>query len=179
MAIRAPQISIEDVSILDDKKALQGGVALHTAKETPLRVGLLLDNSDSQRDGDLYPQAATAAFGFLDDVLIDPDAEVFVAGFAKDAAATEFMHKAEFQSRKFTLALHGRIALYDAINLSAERRRDDSILPSRRVLVLLSGDDNVSHANLSKAITVVENARTVIFASQGPSSTALFVCSAR
>jgi len=159
------EISIEDLSILDDKKAPKGGVALHTAKAAPLRVGLLLDNSGSQRDSDLYPQVATAAFGFLGDVLIDPDAKVLVAGFAKDAGATKFMRKAEFQSLKFTLALHGRTALYDAINLCTERMSEDSVLPSRRILVLLSdGDDNVSHANLSKAITAAENTGTVIFA---------------
>lgn len=159
------EIALADLSILDDKKAPQRVVVIHTAKDMPLRLGLLIDNSGSQRGSGLYAAGAKAAFDFLNSVFSGPDDKVFVAGFAKESGGTGFLNKGDFLKLRFTLAPAGGTALYDAIQFaSAERMAADSIQPTRRVLVILTdGDDNRSHISLASAIASAQNSETVIF----------------
>jgi Ca-activated chloride channel family protein len=158
-------ITPADLSIFDDKKAPQNVVALRSAKEMPLRLGLLIDTSNSQGSSALYAPGVRAASDFLIQVLSNPDDKAFIVSFSDKLHETNFMNRDEFLKFKLTLYPGGASALYDAINLAcAERMKTDLTQPARRVLVILSdGDDNMSRITRSETIAVAQGTGTVIF----------------
>lgn len=151
--------------MLDDKQPVQRIVALRGAKEMPLRIGLLIDTSDSQGSSRLYVPGVKAAFDFLNQLLSGADDKVFIMPFEAVPHGTGFMNRDELMKAKVNLRPGGAGAIYDAVNLACtERMRTDSLQVFRRVLVLLSdGDDNISHATRSDAIAAAQNAGTVIY----------------
>lgn len=159
------EIALTDISILDDKKAPQQVVALHTPKESPLRLGLLIDNSGSQKYTYLYVPGAKAAFDFLRDIFGGLDDKVFVLGFANETRGTGFLNKDDFVKLQFKLEPGGHTALYEAVYFACtERMKHDPTQPSRRALVLLTdGDDTKSHVSLAKAIAAAQSSGTVVF----------------
>jgi len=70
-----------DISILDDKKQTQRVGALYTGKEAPLRLGLLIDASNSQRVSRVYAPSVQAGFTFVSHVLTGPEDRVFIVPF--------------------------------------------------------------------------------------------------
>jgi Ca-activated chloride channel homolog len=158
-------VTPSDLSILDDKKSPQRLVALHTAKEMPLRLGLLIDTSNSQGSSKFYAPGVKAASAFLNQALNSPDDKAFIVSFAgTPETETDFMSRDELAKLKVNLRTGGGTALYDAVNLAAERMRANSTQPARRALVVLSdGDDNQSHVTQIAVIAAVQDARTVIF----------------
>jgi Ca-activated chloride channel homolog len=131
-------ISPSELSIFDDKKVLQHVVALRTAKEMPLRLGLLIDNSNSQGSSSLYAPGVRAASHFLSQVVSGPDDRVFIVSFADKPQATSLMNRDEFLKFRVTLYPGGATALYDAVNFAcAERMKTDLTRPARRVLVII------------------------------------------
>jgi Ca-activated chloride channel homolog len=158
-------LSSSDLSVFDDKQPVQRIVALRDAREMPLRLGLLIDTSNSQGSSRLYVPGVKAAFDFTHQLLSGPGDKVFIMTFDSVPHGTGFMSKEEFVKSKVNLRPDGAGAIYDALNSAcAERMRTDSLQVARRVLVLLSdGDDNMSHATRSEAIAAAQNAGTVIF----------------
>lgn len=158
-------ISSSDLSVLDDKQPVQRIVALRGAKEMPLRMGLLIDTSNSQGSSRLYVPGVKAAFDFLNQLLSGADDKAFIMPFETVPHGTGFMNRDELMKAKVNLRPGGASAIYDAVNLACtERMRTDSLQVPRRVLVLLSdGDDNMSHATRSEAIAAAQNADTVIY----------------
>jgi Ca-activated chloride channel family protein len=158
-------ISSSDLSLFDDKEPVQRIVALRGAKEMPLRVGLLIDTSNSQGSSRLYAPGVKAALDSLNQLLSGPDSKGFIMTFDTVPHGTAFMNRDELMQAKVNLRPGGAGAIYDALNLACtERMRTDSLQVARRVLVLLSdGDDNMSHMTRSEAIAAAQNAGTVIF----------------
>jgi Ca-activated chloride channel family protein len=158
-------ISSSDLSLFDDKQPVQRILALRGAKEMPLRLGLLIDTSNSQGSSRLYAPGVKAAVDFLNQLLSGPDSKGFIMTFDTVPHGTDFMNKDELMQAKVNLRPGGAGAIYDALNLACtERMRSDSLQIARRVLVLLSdGDDNMSHMTRSEAIAAAQNAGTVIF----------------
>jgi Ca-activated chloride channel family protein len=154
-----------DVSILDNKKPPQSVVAFGTARDLPLRLGLLIDTSTSQRSGELYRPGVKAASDFLNQVLNGPDNKVFIVSFAAVANGTAFMDSSELLKFKINLTPGGGTAFYDAINLACrERMMTDSTQPARRVLIALTdGEDNLSHVSLAETIAVAQRAGAAVF----------------
>jgi VWFA-related protein len=143
-------------------------VALHTPQEMPLRLGLLIDTSDSQKGNPLYASGVKAASQFSGQLLNGADDKVFILGFAAISDPTGFMNRDELS--KFTFNLHPAggglgTALYDAVSLaSTERMRTDSVQLIRRVLVIVSdGDDNLSHVTQADAIAAAQAVGAMIF----------------
>lgn len=157
--------SPSDLSVFDDKQPVQRIVALRGAKEMPLRVGLLIDTSNSQGSSRLYAPGVKAAVDFVNQLLSGPDSKGFIMTFDSVPHGTGFMNRDELMRAKVDLRPGGAGAIYDALNLACtERMRTDSLQAARRVLVLLSdGDDNMSHMTRSEAIAAAQNAGTMIF----------------
>jgi Ca-activated chloride channel family protein len=158
-------LSSSDLSVFDDKQPVRRIVALRGAKEMPLRLGLLIDTSNSQGSSPLYVPGVKAAFDFLNQLLSGPDNKGFIMTFDTVPHGTGFMNRDELMQAKVNLRPGGAGAIYDALILACtERMRTDSLRVARRVLVLLSdGDDNMSHATRSEAIAAAQNAGTVFF----------------
>ena len=154
-----------DLSISDNGKPPQSIVAVRNARELPLRLGVLIDTSNSERVSGLYIPGAHATWGLLNEVLNGPEDRVFLETFDTVPNASGFMKKDEALNFKVNLNPGGGSALFDAIYLACnDRMEGDPIQPARRVLVILSdGGDNFSHVNHDKAIAAAQQARTVNF----------------
>jgi len=154
-----------DLSISDNGKPPQSIVAIRNARELPLRLGVLIDTSNSEKVSALYIPGAHAILDLLNQVLNGPEDRVFLETFDTVPNASGFMKKDEALNFKINLNPGGGSALFDAIYLACnDRMEGDPIQPARRVLVILSdGGDNFSHVNLDKAIAAAQQVRTVIF----------------
>lgn len=95
-------ISSSDLSVFDDKQRVQRIVALHGAKEMPLRLGLLIDTSNSQGSTRLYAPGVKAAFDFLNRLLSGPDDKVFIMTFESVPHGTGFMNRDELVKPRST-----------------------------------------------------------------------------
>lgn len=159
------ELTKADISLLDNKKPPQSVVELRTAKDLPLRLGLLIDTSNSQGSNELYRPAVKAAFDFLNQILGDQDTKVFIVDFSSTPKATSFMNQDQFSKAKVELSTGGGTAFYDAVNLACkERMQADRTMPARRVLIVLSdGEDNLSHVSRVETIVAAQQAGTTIF----------------
>lgn len=163
-----PAFSSSDLSLLDEKQPVQRIRALHTASEMPVRLGLLIDTSNSQGSSRLYAPGVRAAFDFLNQLLRGPDDKGFIMPFDTVPHGTGFMGINELIQAKLNLRPGGAGAIYDALNVACtERMKINSQQVhqvARRVVVVLSdGDDNASHVTRSEAIAAAQKAGAVIF----------------
>jgi Ca-activated chloride channel homolog len=159
-------ITQADVSILDNKKPPQSIVAIRTARDLPLRLGALIDTSNSERVSALYQPGVKAISDFIKQVLKGPEDRVFIESFANVPNASGFMNTDELLKFQINLRPGGGTTLFDAVYLACNKRmQDDRIQPARRVLVILSdGGDNLSDVSLDKAVAAAQEAGTVVFA---------------
>lgn len=141
-------------------------MAIRTAKELPLRLGVLIDTSNSERYSPLYRPGVHATSDFLKQVLNGPEDRVFIESFDTVPNASAFMNRDELLKFKINLNPGGATVLFDAVYLACnDRMVGDPIQPARRVLVILAdGGDNLSNVNHDKAIAAAQEAGTVIFA---------------
>jgi VWFA-related protein len=155
-----------ELSILDNRKPLQSVAEIRPARQLPLRIGLIIDVSNSEKLSPTHGLAVKALAEFLNHMLTSPKDKAFVVTFAEVPQASAFMGRNEFLASKFNVSLGGETALFDAISLACnERMRTDPTQPSRRVLVILSdGHDNHSKVSENKAIAAAQASGTVIFA---------------
>ncbi len=155
-----------DLEIWDNKKPPQSIVAVRSGKQLPLRLGLLIDTSNSERRSSLYAPAVQAAEELLYQVLSSSDDKVFVEKFDVIPDTTQFMTKEQLASFKVNLTPGGGTALFDAVQVACEQRmRTDSMRPARRVLIIVSdGGDNSSHVNHDESIAAAQKAGAVVFA---------------
>ena len=89
----------DDLTILDNKQPVRSVISLKKGSALPLRVGLLVDASGSQRTSTLYQSGLRAAMDFLNQILNGPDDRVFVVKVTAIPEASEFMSRAQFVIR--------------------------------------------------------------------------------
>lgn len=154
----------EDFEIVESKKQQE---ILEFVAETnlPLRLGVLIDTSNSIRDRFRFQQEA--AVEFIKSVMRDQDKAIVVSF---DSAAeliadmTPDVEKLEKSVR--SLRPGGGTALYDAVFFSCRDKmmQDQPMHKFRRALVLISdGDDNQSRYTRDQALEMAQKADTVIF----------------
>jgi len=159
------RITQADLSILDDRLPPQSVAGFQRGSEVPLRLGVLIDKSNSQRKSSLYRPGLEAAFAFLNQVLTAPEDRAFVELVDTVPTATRFMEKTQLGAIKMDATPGGGTALFDAVQLASNQLMNtDPVRPARRVLVILSdGGDNASHISLNAAIASAQRATTVVF----------------
>jgi Ca-activated chloride channel homolog len=160
------EITSSDLSILDDGKPRQSVVAVLTAKESPLRLGILIDSSSSEMASSLYRPALSAMTDMIHQMLHGPDDKVFIVNFSSSIQASAFMNQQEFVKFRINATPGGAAAFFDAVQFACkDRMAADQTEPARRVLVMLTdGGDNQSHVTNEEAIITAQKAGTVIFA---------------
>ncbi len=154
-----------DFSALGDSKTSLTVVAVRNASELPLRLGLLIDTSGSQKSSSWYAEAMEKRQNFLLDVLKGPDDRAFTMSFSDSARSTEFLTRDQIPLARIDTQPRGGTALYDAVIFACDRfMKKDPNLTVRRVLVLLTdGEDDASRARLDEAVTAAQESGTVIF----------------
>ncbi len=158
----------EDFRVLDDNKppAEIKGFAAET--DLPLRVGLLIDASNSIRDRFKFEQEA--AIEFLNQIVRPKQDQAFVLGFDSTAEVTQdFTDSTEALSHGVRgLRAGGGTALFDAIYLACRDKLANSApanTATRRAIILLSdGDDNQSRVTREEAVEMAQRAEVIIYA---------------
>ena len=144
----------ESLVVWDGKTQVSSGVKLIPGTNLPLRLGILIDTSNSQRDNDLYKAGVTSMKDFVNQIIRLNEDRVFFERFSTTAEATPLLSKQQLSGISFPLQVGGATVLYDAIALACSDRigKPDSRTPMRRVLIILSdGADNQSHITRAKA----------------------------
>jgi VWFA-related protein len=158
-------LSMGDISIRDDRKPPAAILGFRTEKELPLRIGLLIDTSDSLHQRFRFEQAAAGAF--LRRALMDPADEAFVMGFSGDQnLKQDFTHSSDLLTRAVKgLKVNGGTALYDAIRSSCELllRHPEQEVVARVLVVLSDGQNNSGKATLEDAIDIAQRAEVTVY----------------
>jgi VWFA-related protein len=156
-----------DFQVVDDNKPAQQIRSFRAETNLPLRVGLLIDASNSIRDRFKFEQES--AIEFLNQIIHHQD-QAFVLGFDTTPEVTQ-----NFTSNTEALAkgVHmlrpgGGTAMYDAIYYACRDEimaKDKGGIETRRAIILLSdGDDNQSRVSREEAVEMAQKAEVIIYA---------------
>jgi VWFA-related protein len=155
-----------DFSILDDGKPVADISSFHNETNLPLRVGLLVDASNSVRERFKFEQES--AISFLNQTVRPRYDQAFVVGFDVTPEVTQdFTDNTELLSHGVRmLRPGGGTAMYDALYFACRDKlaKVQSTGPVRKAIILLSdGDDNQSHVTREEAIDMAERAEVIIY----------------
>jgi len=134
----------------------------------PLRVGLLIDASNSVRDRFKFEQEA--AIEFLNQIIRRTYDKAFVIGFDTTPEVTQdFTDDTQALSHGVRmLRAGGGTAMYDAIYFACRDKlmqADKGELATRRAIILLSdGEDNQSRVSREEAVEMAQRAEVIIYA---------------
>ena len=155
----------EDIRLLDQGKPPLRIEAFESETGLPLRVGLLIDASNSVRDRFRFEQ--DAAVEFLHQIVRPKSDQAFVIGFDSLSDLTQ-----DYTDNTDALAHGVRVlrpgggtALHDAVFQASEKLAKAPVRgPSRRAIILLSdGDDNQSRHTREEAIEAALRAEVIIY----------------
>jgi len=140
-------LSEDELQLRDNGEPPDSVRVFQSRKGLPLRLGLLLDTSDSVVLQFDFEKSAAALFI---QQMVDPAKDLaFVLGFNQGLTLSQdFTADPEaLASAVYRLHLAGATAVYDAVDFGCRKMMEhDAEGSSRRVLVLLTdGDDNSSH----------------------------------
>jgi Ca-activated chloride channel homolog len=155
-----------DFKVLDDKRAPEAIRNFGSETNLPLRVGLLVDASNSIRDRFRFEQ--DAAIEFLNQIVRPKFDRAFVLGFDTTAEVTsDFTDSSEQLSRGVRmLRPGGGTALYDAVYFACRDKllKEKDTMATRKAIILLTdGEDNQSRVTREEAIEMAQRAEVVIY----------------
>jgi Ca-activated chloride channel homolog len=160
-----PGLTPSDIELFDDHRPPAVIRSFRNESELPLRLGLVIDTSDSIATRLTFEKAA--ATKFLESVVTGKDDLSFVVGVNNSILLVQ-----DFTADQ-TLAAHGvgqlapggGTALWDGVAFSADKlakRREDQ--PVSRVLVVISdGKDNSSSATLKQAMAAARRGDVAVY----------------
>jgi VWFA-related protein len=158
----------DDFKVLDNNQPPKQIRAFRAETDLPLRVGLLVDASNSVRDRFSFEQEA--AIEFLNQIVRPKSDRAFVIGFDTTAEVTQdFTDDTEKLSKGVhALRAGGGTALYDALFYASRdklMKAEQVKTPVRRAIILLSdGEDNQSRVTREEAIEMAQRAEVIIYA---------------
>jgi VWFA-related protein len=157
----------EDIKVLDDNKP-QEIRSFRSETDLPLRVGLLIDASNSIRDRFKFEQEA--AIEFLNQIVRSQKDKAFVIGFDSVSEVTQdYTDSTESLARGVRmLKAGGGTALFDAVYYACREKLMNppasSEGGSRRAIILLSdGEDNQSRVAREEAVEMAQRAEVIIY----------------
>ena len=165
-----PDLGKDDFKIFDDR-APQAIRYFSRQTDLPLRIGLLMDTSNSIRDRLKFEQDAATAFLFS--VIRHNKDQAFVMTFDDEPALLQTFTDDAGRLRDEIVKTRagGGTAVYDAIYQACEKELSHPPRPPgdqpdvvRRVMILISdGDDNLSNHTRSEAIEMAQRTSVVIY----------------
>jgi len=155
-----------DFKVLDDKKPPVQIVNFASETNLPLRVGLLVDASNSVRDRFRFEQ--DSAIEFLNEIIRPHFDRAFVIGFDTTPEVTQdFTDNSEYLSKGVrALRPGGGTALYDAVYFACRDKllKAQQTGPTRKAIILLSdGEDNQSRVTREEAIEMAQRAEVILY----------------
>jgi Ca-activated chloride channel homolog len=158
----------DDFKVLDNNQPPKQVRAFHAETDLPLRVGLLVDASNSVRDRFSFEQES--AIEFLNQIVRPKSDRAFVIGFDTTAEVTQdFTDDTEKLSKGVhALRAGGGTALYDALFFACRDKLQKSAAQNsavRRAIILLSdGEDNQSRVTREEAIEMAQRSEVIVYA---------------
>jgi len=158
-------LNLQDFRLLDDGRNASAVLKFSQQTNLPLRVGILLDTSNSIRGRFSFEQDSAIEF-FLQ--VLHHDDRAFVEGFDTETdVAQDFTNNIDLLNKGIrSLRPGGGTAMYNALYKTCRDqmltlRERDTV---RKALILVSdGDDNYSNALKSDAIKMCQRAETIVF----------------
>jgi Ca-activated chloride channel homolog len=147
-----------------EDKALQAVLSLQH-QDTPVSIGLLVDNS-----GSMGTKRAAVAAAALDLVKAsNPQDETFVINFSDQAYLDQDFTSDldQLQNGLSHLSQSGGTALYDTVVTAADKMERSATRPRKVLIVITDGDDNASKLTLDDAIHRVQDMQGPIIYSIG------------
>ena len=156
----------KDFRVLDDKKPQAQVVSFSSETNLPLRVGLLIDASNSVRDRFKFEQAA--AIEFLNQIIRPNFDKAFTIGFDTTPEVTQdFTDNTEELSHGVRmLRPGGGTAMYDALYYACRdklAKTKDTGSVRRAIILLTDGEDNQSHVTREEAIEMAQRAEVIVY----------------
>lgn len=155
----------QEVSVMDDDQPAAKISAFGHQSDLPLKLGLLVDTSDSVTNRFKFEQEASSRF--LRAIVRPRMDQAFVMGFSEQMHLTQDYTDDwdKLAAGVSTLKANGTTALLDAVRASCEKlARAPESGPTVRILVLLSdGDDNASKSTLQQAIDTAQRSEVTIY----------------
>jgi Ca-activated chloride channel family protein len=134
-------------------------------QDTPVSIGLLVDNSGSMR-----AKRAAVASAAIDLVKAsNPQDETFVINFSDQAYLDQDFtsNLSKLQNGLARLSMSGGTALYDTVVTAADKMERSAKRPRKALIVITDGDDNASKLTLDNAIHRVQDKQGPIIYSIG------------
>ena len=159
-------LALDDVTITEDRKPPKRISVFGRQSDLPLRLGLLLDASDSIQRRLRFEQDSSERF--LRDILRPNKDRAFALAFTDQPfLLRDFTDNSALIAGSIS-SLHsgGETALFDAIGAACRRFNDlPDNEPVARVLILLTdGEDNASKFTLAQAIQAAQSTQVTIYA---------------
>jgi VWFA-related protein len=158
-------LNLSDVEIRDNSRAPDGVVAFRNEAQLPLRLGLVIDSSNSVTDRFRFEQAAAAKF--LKTALTEKDDQAFVVSVNNSVLVVQ-----DFTADQ-SLTAHaidqivpgGGTALWDAVGFAAEKLAEhpENGAVARMLVVISDGDDNSSTSTLKEAIAKAQQGEVAVY----------------
>lgn len=158
-------LSISDLQIRDNRQPPGAILGFRNESQLPLRLGLVIDISDSVGSRFSFEQAAAAEF--LKETISGKDDLAFVLGVNNSVLLVQdFTADPSLTTRAVNqLATGGGTALWDAVAFAADKlsaHQEDQ--PTARVLVVISdGEDNSSNSTLKQAIGAAQRGGVAVY----------------
>jgi len=156
----------DQFKILDNNRPPKEVINFESQTNLPLRVGLLIDASNSIRDRFLFEQQATEQF--LRSIIRPDSDKAFILAFDEVSEVTQ-----DFTSdmEKLTSGIRvirpgGGTAMWDAIYYACRDKmmKEKNSTPVRRAIIMVSdGDDNQSRVLRQEAIEMAQRAEVIIY----------------
>jgi Ca-activated chloride channel family protein len=155
-----------DFKFIDDGKPVATVNSFRRETNLPLRVGLLIDASNSVRDRFRFEQES--AIEFLNQVIRHGSDKAFVIGFDTTAEVTQdFTDDTELLGKGVRmLRPGGGTAMYDAIYYACRDKllKENAGTATRKAIILLSdGEDNQSRVTREEAVEMAQRAEVIIY----------------
>ncbi len=159
------QLAASDVTIRDNNQPPNAILGFRNESQLPLRLGLVIDTSDSTADRLAFEKGAAARF--LQEAAVDENSLAFVVGVNNTVFLVQDFTagQALISHGVNELAPGGGTALWDAVAFAADKLASHAeVQPVARILVVISdGEDNSSSITLKQAIASAQRGEVAVY----------------
>ena len=156
----------DQFQILDNNRPPREVVSFESQTDLPLRVGILIDASNSIRDRFLFEQQATEQF--VQSIIRAHSDKAFVLAFDEVSEVTQdFTNDVDKLGTGIRMIRPGGgTAMWDAVYYACRDKmmKEKDNTPVRRAIILVSdGDDNQSRVLRQEAIEMAQRAEVIVY----------------
>jgi Ca-activated chloride channel homolog len=161
----ATTLTLQDIQVRDDNHPPDAILDFRNESQLPLRIGLVIDTSNSVLDRFSFEQAA--ATKFLETVATDPQDLCFVIGVSSSVLLVQDFTADQARAARAInqLAPGGGTALWNAVAFAADKlaSQKEGQAVARALVVISDGQDNSSAVSLKQAIAHAQRADVAVY----------------